>query len=228
MADNNKLIYKNTLIIYARMIFVTFVGLFSSRFVLKALGASDYGLYNVVGGLIALFNVLGTAMSTTSRRYINVEMGKVDGNLNRVFNICLLLHIGFATLILVIAETLGIWYVNSVLNVAEGKLGDAMFVFQVSTIVACIGLVNIPYMSLIEANERFDITALIDTATTAIRFSLIVVLLFYKGNALRFYAFLMCVMSLLSFTLYHLVCLHKWPVVIKHRLYRKSTLYKEI
>lgn len=228
MANNNKLIYKNTLIIYARMLFVTFVGLFSSRFVLQALGASDYGLYNVVGGLIALFNVLGTAMSTTSRRYINVEMGKPDCNLNKVFNICLLLHICFAALILLIAETLGIWYVNNVLNVADGKLDDALFVFQISVVVACIGIINIPYMSLIEANEKFGISAIIDTSTTIIKFSLIIILLYYEGNALRFYALLMCGVSLLSFSLYHIVCFRKWPFVIKHKLYKKSSVYKEI
>lgn len=210
------------------MLFVTFVGLFSSRFVLQALGASDFGLYNVVGGLIALFNFLGTAMSTTSRRYINVEMGKVDGNLNKVFNICLLIHIGFAVLILIIAETLGIWYINNILNVEVGKQGDAMFVFQVSTIVACIGIINIPYQSLIEAYEKFGLSAIIDIITNTVRFALIIVLLFYNGNALRFYALLMCGVSLISFVLYHLVCFKNWPAIIKHRFYKDTPLYKEI
>ena len=224
----NKLIYRNTLIIYARMLFVTFVGLFSSRFVLQALGVSDYGLYNVVGGMIALFNFLGTAMSTTSRRYINVEMGKPDGNLNKVFNICLLIHIGFAVLILLIAETLGIWYVNCILNVVSGKESDAMFVFQVSTIVACIGIINIPYQSLIEAYEKFGVSAKIDIIINTLRFGLIVILLYYTGNPLRFYAILMCGVSLVSFVFYHAVCFKNWPVVIKHKLYRKDPMYKEI
>lgn len=210
------------------MLFVTFVGLFSSRFVLQALGASDYGLYNVVGGLIALFNLLGTAMCTTTRRYINVEMGKADSDLNKVFNICLLLHAGFALFILLIAETIGIWYIQNLLNVAEGKLGDAMFVFQISTIVACIGIVNIPYQSLIEANEQFGKSAIIDIFTTCIKFCLIIVLLYYSGNALRFYALLMCAVSLISFILYHIVCYRNWPYVIKCRLYAKSRLYKDI
>lgn len=210
------------------MIIVTFVGLFSARFVLQALGAEDYGLYNVVGGLIALFNFLGTAMSTTSRRYINVEMGKLDCNLNKVFNICLIIHIGFALLILLIAETIGVWYINNILNVAEGKLGDAMFVFQVSTAVACLGIINIPYQSLIEANERFGISAIVDIVTTLIKLGLIIALLYYSGNALRFYALLICGVTLLSFVLYHLVCLRNWPEVVKHRIYRKSTMYREI
>lgn len=226
--SGNKLIYKNTLIIYARMLFVTFVGLFSSRFVLQALGASDYGLYNVVGGLIAMFNFLGTAMSTTSRRYINVEMGKSNGNPNKVFNICLVIHVGFAALILLVAETLGVWYVNNILNVAPGKETDAMFIFQISTIVACIGIINVPYQSLIEAYEEFGKSAVIDIITNTLRLGLVLVLLYYKGNSLRFYALLMCGVSLISFIMYHAICFRNWPDVIKHRLYRKDSMYKEI
>lgn len=225
---SNKLIYKNTLIIYVRMIIVTFVGLLSSRFVLLALGASDYGLYNVVGGLVAMLNFIVTAMATTTRRYVNVEMGKPGGNLNKVFNISLLLHIGFAVFILIVAESVGVWYINNYLNVAPGKEADAMFVFQFSTIIACLGIINVPYQSLIEAYEQFTIAAIIDVSTTLVRFGLIIVLLYFQGNALRFYAILMCVTSLISFTLFHLVCFFKWPEVIKHRLYRKSSLYKEI
>ena len=228
MVGSNRQIYKNTLIIYVRMLFVTFVGLFSSRFVLQALGASDYGLYNVVGGLIALFNILATAMSTTSRRFINVEMGKDDGNLNKVFNICLLLHIVFAVLLLIIAETFGNWYVHNYLNVVDGKQRDAMFVFQFSTIIACVGIINIPYQSLIEAYEQFGKSAVIDIVSTAIKFTLVIVLLFYPGNALRFYAVLTCVVSLLSFVLYHFVCYRSWADVIKPRYYRGTSLYKEM
>ena len=228
MSSSNKLIYKNTLYIYGRMLFVIIVSLFSSRFVLHALGASDYGLYNVVGGLIALFNILGTAMSTTTRRFVNIEMGKPDGNINRVFNVCLFLHISFAVLIFLIAETIGVWYINNILRVAEGKLGDAMFVFQFSTIVACLGIINIPYASLIEANEQFGKSALIDIVVNIIKFVLVIVLLYYHGNAIRFYALSMCLASLLSFVMYHMVCYRNWSEVIRLRVYKKSSLYKDI
>lgn len=91
----NKRIAINTFIIYVRMAAVTVIGLFTTRYILQALGVSDYGLYNVVAGLIAMLNIISTAMHTTTRRYINVEMGKTNGNLNKIFNISLLLHIGF-------------------------------------------------------------------------------------------------------------------------------------
>ena len=210
------------------MIIVTLLGLFSSRFVLQALGVSDFGLYNVVGGLIAMLNFISTAMATTTRRFINVEMGKPDGNLNKVFNISLLLHVGFALFILLIAETIGLWYIYNMLNVAVGKFSDAIFVFQISTIVACIGIINVPYQSLIEANEQFGKAAIIDISTTVIKFALVVILIFYTGNALRFYAICMCIVTLISFILYHGVCLKQWPDSIRYKYYPKSPLYKEI
>lgn len=226
--SDNKLIYKNTIIVYARMIIVTIVGIVSARFVLQALGASDFGLYNVVGGLIAMLTFVSTAMSTTTRRYINVEMGKNDGNLNKVFNISLLIHAGLALLILLLAETIGVWYISNVLNVASGKEEDAMFVFQISSIVACIGLINIPYQSLLEAYEHFSDAAIIDVVTTLIKFGLILVMLVYTGNQLRFYAICICVVTVCSFVLYHYVCYKRWSSVIRLKLYKKSSLYKEI
>ena len=92
----NKRIVFNTGIVYARLIITTIIGLLASRYVLLALGASDYGLYAVVGGIISMLNVLSVAMYTTTQRYINVEMGNPLGNLNKIFNISRLLHIGFA------------------------------------------------------------------------------------------------------------------------------------
>lgn len=228
LSSDNKLIFKNTIIIYARMIIVTLVGLFSSRFVLQALGVSDYGLYNIVAGLIAMLNFISTAMSTTTRRFVNIEMGKPDGNLNKVFNVSLLLHVGFALFILIVAETIGLWYIHNLLNVEAGKEADAMFVFQISTIVACIGIINVPYQSLLEAYERFSSAAIIDVTTTLVKLGLVILLLYYPGNCLRLYAIFMCVISLVSFVLYHFVCKKYWSEVIRFKIYKRCPMYKDI
>lgn len=226
--NDNKLILKNTIIIYLRMIIVTIVGLYSSRFILQALGVSDFGLYSVVGGLIGMLNFISASMGTTTRRFLNIEMGKQDGNLNKVFNICLLLHILFALLILVVAETIGIWFINNVLNVDPGKEGDAMFIFQISTFVACLGIVNIPYQSLIEANERFFQAAIIDILTTFLKFGFVIYLIFYDGNALRFYAVSVCIVTFISFLLYQYYCHKSWSDVVKFKCYMDYAFYKEI
>lgn len=228
LSNDNRLIFKNTIIIYSRMIIVTVVGLISSRFVLQALGVSDYGLYNIVAGLITMLNFISVAMSTTTRRYINIEMGKIDGNLNKVFNVSLFLHIGFALFIFIIAETVGLWYINNVLNVEPSKFVDAKFIFHISTLVACIGIINVPFQSLIEAFEKFSYAAIIDIATTFLKLGFIIILLFYPGNSLCLYAVLMCLVSLASFALYSLVCQKNWREVIKFKLYKNCPLYKEI
>ena len=153
MDTSNKTIAINTIVVYASLFITTIIGLITSRYVLQVLGVSDFGLYNVVGGVIALFSVISGSLSTTTIRFLNVEIGKKDGNPNRIFNICNVVHICFALILLALAETIGVFYINNYLNVEPGKEADAMFVFQVSTVVACLGLINVPYQSTFIAKE---------------------------------------------------------------------------
>ena len=224
----NTRIAKNTLFIYLRMLFITVIGLVSMRLVLKALGQSDLGLYDVVAGLISMLGFISTAMSTTTRRYINVEMGRPGGDPRKIFNILLNIHIGLAALILILAESVGMWYIYNVLNIDDGRLGDAVFVFQVSTVVACMGIINIPYQSLMEAFERFGASSLIDILTNVVKLGLVCLMFVYTGNQLRFYAISMSVVTLLSLLLYHGYCARKWGYIIKRGRYKDKPLYKEI
>lgn len=225
---DNKRIAINTVIIYIRMIVVTLISLFTTRYVLQALGVSDYGLYNVVAGLIAMLNVISTAMHTTTRRYINVEMGKPNGNLNKIFNVSLLLHIGFGLFVFLLAETIGIYYIYNLLNLQPGKLDDALFVFQISTIVSVIGLMNVPYQGLLCAYEKFSQIALIDFFAALLKIPLIILLVYYQGNALRFYAVGICIISLISFLFYQYVCYRRYHSIVSLRVYRDKSLYREI
>ena len=156
MAQNSDIrIAKNTVIIYIRMALTILVGLITSRLVLQALGASDVGIYSAVGSAVALVGVITGALSTTTIRFMNIELGKADGNPNRMFNICHVIHLGGAAVILVLLESIGLWYIHTGLNVPPGKEADAMFVFQVSTIVACLGIANTPFQSLFTVHEKF-------------------------------------------------------------------------
>ena len=226
--SNNKRIAKNTLIVYVRLFIVTVVGLLTSRFVLQALGVSDYGLYNVVGGVISLFAVIAGSMSSTTIRFLNIEIGKKNGDPNRIFNICQVTHIAFAIIVLLLAETIGVIYILNYLNVSAGKEADAMFVFQVSTIVACIGIINVPYQSVFVAKEKFFHIAVIDTVNALIKFGLILLLLYYKGNALRLYAIIMSATSFVSFVVYHYLCFRYWPELVKWKLFKKIRTYKDL
>lgn len=229
MHSSNKRIAINTAVIYLRLAIVTVVSLLTTRYVLQILGAADYGLFNVVGSVITMLNCISTAMYTTTRRFINVEMGKPNGNLNKIFNISLILHIGFALLILFICESLGIWYINNYLNVSPDKLSDAYFIFQITTIVSCIGIMNVPFQGLIEAFEKFWQTALVDIINTLLRLVFVVILILYTGNnALRLYAVMLSSLTLLSFILYQIACHIQWKEIVRFKLYIDKTTYKEI
>lgn len=226
--SGNKRIAKNSIIVYLRLAITTIIGLFTSRFVLQALGASDYGLYCVVGGVIAFFSVISGSMSGTTIRFLNIEIGKIDGDPNKLFNICQVTHIACALLVLILAETIGLFYIWNYLNVAPGKEGDAMFVFQVSTIVACIGIINVPYQSVFVAKEKFLHIAIIDIVNALIKFGLIIMLLYYKGNVLRLYAIIMSATTLISFVVYHYLGFRYWPDLVKWKFSKNFKEYKQI
>ena len=228
MEKNNKRIMLNTGVMYVRLILTTVIGLLSSRFVLQALGARDYGLYSVVGGLITMLGVINIAMHTTTRRFINVEMGKDNGNLNRIFNICRILHFGLAIFIFLIAESIGMFYIYNYLNVDPGKLNDAVFVFQVSTISAAISIINVPYQALLQAYEKFTQVAVADILTSFSKLLFVISLLYIEGNSLRIYAVGMSVLTLLSLLYYNIACLLQWKDVVRYKIYKERNKYKEI
>lgn len=229
MNNPNKRIAINTIIIYIRLAVVTIVSLLTTRYVLEILGQADYGLFNVVGSIITMLNCISTAMYTTTRRFINIEMGKPDGNLNKIFNISLVLHIGFALFILLICESIGVWYINNYLNVAPEKIADAHFIFQITTIVSCIGIINVPYQGLIEAFEKFWQTAVVDIINTLLRLLIVFILILYTGNnVLRLYAVMLSSLTLLSFFIYQIACFKQWRNIVNFKLYKDNKLYKEI
>lgn len=225
---NNKRIAINTIIIYLRMFLSALIGFFTTRYVLEALGVSDYGLFNVVGGVISMLNFLSVGMHTTTRRYVNVEMGKKDGEVNKVFNVCLVLHIGFALLIYLVAISIGLWYINNMLNAPHEKMSDARFVFFISTTVSAIGIINVPYQALMSAYEKFLQMAIIDIFSNFLKIPLVIALVFYTGNKLLFYASGLCMMTIFSFGAYFLYCFYKMHDLVEWNFFRRTSLYKEI
>jgi len=226
--SENRTIAVNTAIIYFRLFVVTVVGIFSSRFVLQIIGVSDYGLYNVVGGVIALFSVVSASLSITTIRFLNFELGKEDGNPNLIFNVCNVVHIVFALILILLAETIGIIYIQNYLNVEAGKEADAMFVFQVSTIVACVGIINVPYSSIFSAKEKFLFTSLVDIGCSLLKLALILSMFLYAGNVLRMYAILMSVTTAFSFFVYHYFSKKYWPDIVKWKFVRQFSQYKQV
>lgn len=230
MADHlndNKRIAKNTLIIYVNLFLHMLIGLFASRLVLEALGVSDYGLYNVAGGVVLVFSFISNSLAGTTFRFVNVEKGKPDGDVNRVFNVCRVLHIAMAVILFLLIEIGGVYYINHYLNVDPGKEGDAMFVFQVAAVVMGLGILNVPYSSLFNANEKFLFTTIVNLSGKLIEFGLILWLLHYPGNRLRAYAVIMITTTVLPFITYHYFSFRKWPEFVKWKFVRGWQHYKE-
>ena len=156
ISDNKKRIAKNTAILYFKLVVSTFVGIFSSRFILQALGVDDFGLYNVVGGLVVLMTFMSNVMMTTSYRFISVEIGKGDkGNPNRIYNAVWGIHVILAILLLVIGEVLGVWYVTNHLNVQPGKIPEALFLLHLSVLSSVCAVLAVPSNGLLVAVENF-------------------------------------------------------------------------
>lgn len=228
MQNNNKRIAKNTLIIYLQLFVSMAVSLVSSRMVLQALGASDYGLYNIVGGVIAMLSFISSSQLVTTIRFLNYEMGKPDGSVNRVFNQSLMLHILIAVLIFFLLESLGVFYILNYLNVEVGKEADAMFVYQVSTFVACFSVVFVPYQGLFAAHERFVTIAVVEIITAFLKLGLVCLLFVYSGNALRFYAISIGFVTIMAFCVYFFLSYKKWPSIVKACMVKEWKSYNEL
>ena len=205
-----------------------FLGLFTSRLTLEALGVSDFGLNSVVGGVVVLFTFISGSLSSTTVRFINVERGKPDGNLNRVFNVCNVLHIVMAIFLFVLLEAGGVYYIHHYLNVDPGKEADAMFVFQVSTVMCCLGVINVPFASIFNATEKFLFTATVAISIKVVQLFLLFWLLTYEGNRLRVFALIETLTTMTSFVVYHYYAYRRWYEVVKWRYVKEMQIYKTI
>lgn len=226
---DNLRIAQNTVIVYIRLIVTAIVGLITSRFVLEILGASDYGLYSVIGGVILMFTFISASLQSTTTRFINYEMGKKSGNISHVFNTARQIHVLFAIAIFIIAEILGIFYIQNYLNMDSGKIEDALFVFHVSIVAACLGVINVPYQGLLVAHERFFHVACVDIVTVLLKL-LMVIILFWNNcsSVLRSYALGMSLLTVFSFFLYHYLCWKYWPSIVKYKIIKSVAQHKEM
>ena len=159
--DNGR-IAKNTLLLYMRTILVMLVSLFTSRVVLSALGVDDYGIYNVVGGVVAMFTVVSGALSASISRFITFELGRNDiEKLKRIFSTSINIQIGISLLILFLGETIGVWFLNYKMNIPVERLDAANWVLQCSLITFIINLISVPYNAAIIAHEKMSAFAYI-------------------------------------------------------------------
>ena len=155
-------IAKNTLVLYARMLFLMVISLYTSRVILQALGVEDFGVYNVVGGFVALFAILSKSLSSAASRFLNFTMGRGDKEkLVDVFSTTFIIHAVLAVFIAILAEVVGVWFVNEKMVISAERLNAANWVFQFSMFTFCINLITVPYHAAIIAHERMSVFAYI-------------------------------------------------------------------
>ena len=204
---NNKRIAKNTLLLYGRMFLIMAVSLYTSRVVLNALGVEDYGIYNVVGGVVTMFAFLNGALLTSTQRYLTFDLGKGDfDHLKIVFTTSVYVHGIISLIIVIFAETIGLWFFYNKMVIPEERMTAAMWVFQLSIITMVIQVMSAPYNSIIVAHERMGVFAVISILETTLNLLIVFMILLWGGDKLIFYAILVAVVQLLIRVIYTRYC----------------------
>lgn len=227
--NENKKIAINTVILTIKLLVIMVCGFVVSRLILHALGADNYGLYNVVGGIVSMLALVSTSMVATTYRYIAVERGKGNsGNPQRIYSTLMLIHVALALLLIIIGEPLGAFYIYNYLNVTNASLADAHFVFLFSLIAMFFTVIAVPSNGLLIAEEKFLSMSVIDILRTLLNVAMAFFLLEYAGNRLRLYSVLMAVLTIGNRIAFQAYCQYKYPQIVKFKLNRNIKDYKEI
>jgi O-antigen/teichoic acid export membrane protein len=211
------------------MLLIMGISLYTSRLILETLGIEDFGLYSVVGGIVALFGIINGALSAGSSRFITFELGRNDQiSLKKTFNVSFAIHALIALFVFVIAETLGLWYVNTFLIVPEGRLHAANWVYQFSIISSMLSLTQVPYSAVIIARERMNIYAAVSIAEAIYKLLLVFFLRYIKmADKLILYGLLICIGNALVQSYYRFYCVHNFDEC-RLALVREKNIYKNM
>lgn len=206
-SDNNKRIAKNTLLLYFRMLFLMAISLYTSRIVLNALGVEDFGIYNVVGGIVAMFSIFSGSLSTSISRFITYELGKENKDkLKIIFSSAVTIQLGLGLFIVLIAETVGLWFLNFHMNIPEDRMTAANWVLQFSVITFVINLISVPYNASIIAHEKMSAFAYISILEATGKLLIAYLVTVSLSDKLILYAILMCVVALIIRLTYGSYC----------------------
>ncbi|MBQ2435846.1 MAG: lipopolysaccharide biosynthesis protein [Bacteroidaceae bacterium] len=207
ISESNKRIAKNTLILYVRMFLMMLVGLYTSRVNLAALGVDNFGVYNVVGGFVAMFSIISTSLSGAISRFITYELGRGGGDkLKTMFSTSVNIMAGLSLLIVIIAELLGPWFIDTQLDIPAGREIAAQWVFQFSILNFVVGLISVPYNAAIVAHERMSAFAYISIFEALGKLAVALLIPYSPIDKLIFYAGLLCSISLIIRFIYGYYC----------------------
>lgn len=214
------------MLLYVRMLFMMAVSLYTSRIVLKVLGVDDFGLYNVIGGVVTMFSLISGSLSSSISRFLTFELGKGDdeAQLRKIFSTSINIQLFIAFIILVLSEVIGVWFLNTQMTIPEGRLEAANWVFQCSVFTFIVNLISIPYNALIIAYERMKVFAYISILEVSLKLVVVFLLAVAPSDKLIVYACLLLGVSLTIRFIYGLYCKRNIPECKYVRIYDKALL----
>lgn len=205
--NNNKRIAKNTLLLYARMILLMLISLYTSRVILNVLGVDDYGIYNVVGGVVAMFSMISASLSTAISRFLTYEIGRDDkSRLRLIFSSSVTIQAGLAIIILLLAETIGLWFLNTQLVIPDDRILAANWCYQLSLITFSINLISVPYNASIIAHENMSVFAYISIVEAIGQLFIAWLINYSPVDKLIFYGVLLCLHATTIRLIYGIYC----------------------
>lgn len=220
---NTKTIAKNTLLLYGRMLMLMLISLYSSRVILSSLGVEDYGIYNVVGGMVSMFSIVTGSLSASISRYITFELGRGDAErLRRVFCTSVTILILLILLVTLLIETVGLWFLHHRLVIPADRMTAAGWVFQFSVLTFAVNLWNVPYYAAIIAHERMSAFAYISIFEALAKLAICFIILHNPFDRLVYYALLMLLVGLLVRVVFSLYCKRKFAECSYRFTYDKS------
>lgn len=228
VAENNKRIAKNTSLLYIRMIVVMCIQLYTSRVILNALGISDYGLYNVIGGLVVMFSSLNMSLGSSTSRFFTVELAKDDTSaLNKVFSTAMAIHITMAFIVFILAETIGLWFFYEKMVIPPDRISASMWVFQLSVVSSMFSITQVPYNAAIIAHERMNIIAYVGIGEAISKLLIAYLISFSPIDKLIIYAILIFMVQLTVMMTYRFYCIKHFRETT-FNFQRDGSLYKSM
>lgn len=226
--ENNKRIAKNTLFLYLRMFVMMITALFTSRIVLDILGAADYGLNNVISGIVLLFSFLNNALISATQRFLNFYLGKKENQrANTVFCMSINTYILLSILVLILGNTIGLWFINTQLNIPTERMYAAQWVYQFTLLQFIIGLLRIPYNATIIAYERMNFYAYISLFEVVAKLLVVYLLYITTFDKLIIYSFLYTLIPFIIMFIYKRYCNQQFEITTYKKKWDKS-IFKEL
>lgn len=222
--SSNKRLATNTLLLYFRMFIIMGVSLYTSRVVLNTLGIQDFGIYNVVGGVVTMFGLISNSLSSAISRYLNIAMGQ--GNMDEVktiFSTSVNIQIMFALIIIIIAELIGPWFISNKMTIPIERIEAAQWVFHCSIVVFAINLISLPYNACIIAHENMKVYAYLSILEAILKLAIVYILILFSIDKLKLYSVLTLLVAIIIRISYQVYCRKNYKESIYHFSLNKKT-----